>query len=1261
MIEIRAFPVPNGCVPGTAGKRVRLTLAISFACADNSLKDLPEGLKNWPQTVVGRRVLFNIGVRDTAGTKVGESFQAQLQQLDSALWSKLVVVGRKWQPHSPDAGTSAIRSYSVRNLVDTLGRQRVLDALACTASDSPSKNGSTREAAGKIENIRADTRVSPEFSSFHGIGPESRRQARSIFVASRQDANEIEQLLPTFQKAPELSRRLGIVLHFESDGSTSIPAEGFLSCDIQIDAAVRQLAVAEEQPSISVAFEYAAPDSLFLPRPRTPGGAQSPDTRIAPRSGLFIMRGDSQDKDPFFVTSADYVGSAFKEIHFSPKNQAPGRALINAHDAAPAADKSVGISINENDAAGLYTREQSLAKQRADRAAKQRANHQPVSLDPLFAEDLLIGVRPDVRRAGAGQFRSLSDVHNEYSVPGSNVSIATEDCEHYIERGLTRDLSSENGNTYISDQSNLHEALVHWTGWSVAAPRPGKVVEKAPAQKTDSLVFFQKNTAARAKSLERLRFKSSYEFRLRPVFVGGAGPSGPDVDRLPASANDQFRSRSVNFTRAEPVGSPIVLCKDEFAPAESLLNLTVRNDFWRGHSSSIRYILPPAAPIEIAEYSGAFDGDSNAWYQAIKEQLGSRAGYDTAAGYLPDPWADRLLVEIRIITRCGSRLNPDTRKKNETSPELCTDGVVRFEVLFRDAHSRWPKIRAFRLRSKAIGTGPSWFVRPPSVAPSGYLLELNLAPGDQFELLLRTLASSADRNHFDISQKIAQVAAGGHPALRTLLSDDSTRVLVDATRSAMAEGAHAMVAPSLKLTATHVTPSPEFTPSFGEPRFHRDPSSTAAVLSDTVLVDGATSGSVGVEVKWNDWLDDVTLPKPRAVAGHTASHTVAVDRAASAVRLHDPADPVKGLPNSVQLQFPDTHARQCTLQAVAASRFVEHFPDGSSSKVEREKRSESLELVLPASAPPAPIEVAFCIPIDTWKRTYSKAGFHAQRFSRSMRVYLRRNWWWGESLGVVCWPNATDSLTQKQLNQLAKYVTQWGNEPLVVTTKKLPEGPYAIHFPAASVHADGVLPLFDDGHSETEVLGLKVSDLRVSVASHEVQYDEERQLWFADVTVDLPDTYLPWIKFSFARFQPHALRDCHLSPPLLTQYAQLSPDRALTIARHVSDPGLVTVTLSGAFAQSGLAFNCGAKVRLLKAVDPSTPTFVRQVGPDVALESNGIVDGIGTLSKTLRIQKSWKNLQLEVREEFAENAVDSAPTLSKPVFIDHVYLDRLLS
>jgi hypothetical protein len=1261
MIEIRAFPVPNGCVANTMGRRVRVALAISFSCSDSSFKDLPDALKDWPQTLRGRSVLFDVGLKDAAGARIGTAFQAQLSQLDSALWSKLIVLGRRWQSHSTEADTGALRSYSVRKLVDILSSQRVLDALACTALDTPSGNESVREAAEKIHKIREELHVPPEVGAFHGIGPESRRQARRLFANLPENANEIEQLLATFQKAPELSRRLGIVLHFESDSSISIPAQGFVHCDIKIDAAVRDLAVAEEQPSIAVAFECDLTESLFLPRPRSMGGTQSADSRIASRSGLFVMRANSADADPFFVTPADYVGGAFKEAEFSPKNQAPGLSLIDAHDGAPAADKSVGISLNENDAAGLYTREQTLAKQRVDRAAQQHASHQPITLDPLFAEDLLIGVRPDVRRSNGSGFRSLCEVHNEYFALGGNVPIASEDCEAFVERCFTRDLSSENGNTYISDQSNLHEALVHWNGWSVAVPRPGKVVNDVQAPEVDGLGFFRKNATARAKSLERLRFASSYEFRMRPVFIGGTGPSGLDVGLFQASTNDRLRSQSVHFTRAEPVGSPVVICKDDFAPGESLLGVTVRNRSWHDHSSSTRYILPPAAPIEVAEYCGEFDQESDAWYRTLVEQLGPGSGSNTAAGYLPDPWADRVLVEVRIITRCGSRLNPKGRTKNETSPDLCTDGVAKFEVLFRDAQSRWPKIRAFRVRCKAISTGPSWFVRPPSVASSGYLFELNLAPGDQFELLLRTLAPKPNRDQFHISQRISQSMSDGHPMMGTLLNDHSTRSLVDATRSAIADGVHAMVAPSLKLTATYVTPAPEIAPSFGEPRFHRDPSGTAAVLSDTVIVDGATSASVRVEAKWNDLVDDETQAKPRASSGQTASHSVPVDRAASAVRLRDPADPKKGLPNSIQLQFPDTHARQCTLQAVAASRFVEHFPEDGSSKVKREMRSKSLDLVLPASSPPAPIEVAFCVPIDTWKRTYSSAGFNSQRSSRSVRMYLRRKWWWGESLGIVCWPNATSSLSQKQLNQLAKYVTEWGNEPLVVTQKKLSEGPYAMHFPAATAHVDGILPILDDAGSKINVLGLKLSDLRVSVASHEVQYDEERQLWFADVIVDLPDTYLPWIKFSLVRFQPHALSDCHLSVPVVTQYAQLSPDRVLTLARVVSDPGLVAVSLSGAFADAGVSFNCRVNARLLKAVDPRAPTLVQQVGPVVEFEPNGIVEGVGMFSKTLRVEKNWQNLQLEVREEFAENPIGSAATLSKPVFIEHVYLDQLFS
>ena len=1255
MIEFRAMPVPNGFEKTVSGPRARVTVSIPFACDDDTFTQLPTVLLDWPASLRRGLVSLKIGVKDGAGAATAVSFHPDWDSLNSDLWTRLIVRDRHWQRQTKDADPPAPQSYSVRSLVDILTTTRALDAVSCTSLDAPPKNGALEAASSALNGLRGDTRVSPEVAAFHGIGQDTPPGKRSLFVRSDSAANEIEQLLPTFQKSPLLARRLGIVIDFVADDAGSLPQEGFVTCEVQVSNGATGLSVAAEQSSVAVAFEYDSAQLLFLPRARS---AKTPGS-LFPKSGLFVMRGDSPQDDPFFVTTVDYVGGAFKELSFPPSKQAPGRSLIGAHDAAPAADRTVGFSINENQAAVQFVTSQANAATRIQQAEQARRANKPIKLDPLFAEDLLVGVRPDVLKSGGGSFRSLCEVKSDY-LDVDDTLLASEESEQFVERCITRDVHAEGGSVFVSTQPNLHEALVHWGGWSVSAPRPGKVVEGAAPAPPDKLAFFKKKLTAKPKSLERLRYRKSYEFRLRAAFLGGVGPTRDDVDRFATASSQQLRSRPAPFDRAEPIGSPRIFSKDAFAPGESLLGITVRRK-GLSHTASTRYILPPPAAIDIAEYSGEFDQQTFTWYKTLQHQFAGDGAFDIVGDYLPDPWATRMRVEVRIVARCGDRPNPQSSDGGTvTSVDSCTDGVTRFEVLFRDADSKWPRLKAFKLRCNAIQSGPSWFKKPPPVAPSGYALELNLAPGDHYELKLQTIADPANRDHFAITRTLKDAVAGAHPRLQAVVHSAILRPFVDATIAALDDGGHAMVAPSVTLTATHVTPAPAIAPAFGDPHFHRELYATIATLSDTLMVDGATSGSLTVDAKWNDWVDDRARPKLFPVAGHTAAHTVPVDRDASVVELHDPADPKKSPSHAVQLQFPDTDARICTIAAIATSRFPEHFP-GPSKPGDGTLGSAGVDLIVPASAPPRSVEVAFCASLDTWERKRTNSQFRSHRASRTIRVYLRRGWRWGEMLGVLCWPSATETLSQKQRNILAKYVTQWGADPLVVTAD-LPEGPYSRHFPAATAHADGIQPLYEDQNGGTaEVLGLKLTDLRVSVAAHEVHFDETRQLWFADVEVDLPDIFMPWVKFSFARFQPHALPTCHLSIPLLSQYSQLSVDRVVTVSRIPSDPGYLLVTMSGPVAQRGLSFETKASARLLRPMEEHTPTLVQPVGSEIALHAGDSVNGIGSFSGAIRIEDDSRHLLLEVREDFVETAPGNPSPLSKPVFIEHVDIASLLS
>jgi hypothetical protein len=116
-------------------------------------------------------------------------------------------------------------------------------------------------------------------------------------------------------------------------------------------------------------------------------------------------------------------------------------------------------------------------------------------------------------------------------------------------------------------------------------------------------------------------------------------------------------------------------------------------------------------------------------------------------------------------------------------------------------------------------------------------------------------------------------------------------------------------------------------------------------------------------------------------------------------------------------------------------------------------------------------------------------------------------------------------------------------------TASLPAVPGTRSFPNA-VAADVDLPLVD-GTGEVDVVGFQP------------QFDQTRGLWFADVTVDMGETYMPFIRLALVRYQPHALVGAQLSRTVLADFAQLTPDRTATVTFDPYNPRVLNVAVSG--------------------------------------------------------------------------------------------------
>ena len=84
------------------------------------------------------------------------------------------------------------------------------------------------------------------------------------------------------------------------------------------------------------------------------------------------------------------------------------------------------------------------------------------------------------------------------------------------------------------------------------------------------------------------------------------------------------------------------------------------------------------------------------------------------------------------------------------------------------------------------------------------------------------------------------------------------------------------------------------------------------------------------------------------------------------------------------------------------------------------------------------------------------------------------------------------------------------------------------------------------------------------MAGFQVDYDYDRQKWFADINVDFySQAYTPLIRLALARYQPCALPDSKLSAAVLADYAQLTPERAAVVTTDPYHPRLLRLTVSG--------------------------------------------------------------------------------------------------
>ncbi|MCU4157426.1 hypothetical protein J1N10_15725 [Carboxylicivirga sp. A043] len=249
-------------------------------------------------------------------------------------------------------------------------------------------------------------------------------------------------------------------------------------------------------------------------------------------------------------------------------------------------------------------------------------------------------------------------------------------------------------------------------------------------------------------------------------------------------------------------------------------------------------------------------------------------------------------------------------------------------------------------------------------------------------------------------------------------------------------------------------------------------------------------------------------------------------------------------------QFGDTRHRWVDYRLLAASRYDEYFdkilaanPDLKTSRLSEWKERVSI----PSSARPKAPEIDYIIPTFEWRKTKNATAMRHQRMGGGLRIFIKRPWFSSgddEMLGVLLPEkgyNPTSFVSQSP-GYNTDY-TSWGMDPLLYSVQPQAYSPKPEDF--------FMNPVIDHD------LQYPDKNERAKVVAYPVHFDEDRQVWFADIRINPQNMYFPFVKLALARYQPYSVRtdteDVCLSPVVSANFNQLVPERQTTVHFNKED------------------------------------------------------------------------------------------------------------
>ena len=935
------------------------------------------------------------------------------------------------------------------------------------------------------------------------------------------------------------------------------------------------------------------PEKSALRQDVSPRTALTPGAFYARSSDGSIDRGFLKLSDPsiFGTTQLDtdagvaqVQATSEKLVQFFPLTFTPVITLKKMGSAAteakpklePDDQPQVGLPILRTSGLTLARNNRGEALQLALTRSFQLAKEITDNKAPLlFAEDITRGWRVDVRQvngATPGPWFSLCRRAGTYTVRGLSQPLSKTD------EGFIRSVSVEQEG---KEGMHAHEALFRWHGWSLCVPRPGSPIpDGAPQKSAFNAAWPLTDTrfTIPPKSLLALRFGRSYQLRVRTADMAGLGPA-------PESAESATVTPAETFLRYDPIPAPVLILRDNPQPGESAERLVIRSvdEKSKAQKPCTRHIAPPRTTVELAERHGMFDGATPA--QSYK--------------WLTDLQGEFTEKEVDNPMKAGDKLyflieSTDSPLKVPYLPDPLAQGAAVGNVIagFGEPKS-WPQAQSFRL---VLEEGTS-----EAVSLKNGVVTATLPKAETMTVTLSSVPTDGKRLD----------ELGHWVALKNNPQGQNFNVLYG---TAM-HGGNWQLTPWRELTLVHAVQKPLLAPDFKTCSGGRRAlgSSATGLERFRITCHAKSTEQIELVASWNEITDTGVVVKPGgrpAPAGKASSSGRLATRMTMSgnlfsLRFKNGKIPEKNQgwaplvdpdgyqrtqydPNNLellrgsrtpgdgiteqdpQLTFPDTKFRRVTLTPVATTRFREYFDPKLTADLKNITRAGAPAVidVLSSARPDAP-SIVSVVPIFKWQRTKDKSLRQT-----GLRVYLSRGWFSsgdGEQLALVLNPLTSVAVVAGRgfADLRETYVTQWGSDPIwlddarlntLVDLRDLRRGrktSASDSLPAVPQEIPG--ERMDEAAFKTTGLSLAETGTLVDILAYDVDFDAEKNLWFADLPLT-STAYTPFIRLALARYQPRSMDHAHLSRVVFADFAQLLPERTVSLTRGGPRIG---ITVSG--------------------------------------------------------------------------------------------------